>query len=138
LFDYFGDEVLSQLAPEAQHVLVSAALLPCMTEPMATAVAGSEGAAVLSELHRRGLLVERLPTAETTYRYHPLLRAFLLARADRSPVALARAAAACTAGGFLDDAVDLYAHAGADADVASLVLSHAQRLVAEGRYRTLG
>ena len=138
LFEYFSAEILSQLSPDAQHVLLATALLPCMTERMAAAVAESDRAgAVLADLHRRGLLIERLPTSETTYRYHPLLRAFLLARADPSPEALARAAAACAAGGLLDDAVDLYARAGAENEAATLVLAHAPRLLGEGRYKTL-
>jgi DNA-binding SARP family transcriptional activator len=139
LFEYFGAEILSQLPPETQQVLLATALLPCMTERMAAAVSGSDGAgALLADLHRRGLLIERLPTAEVTYRYHPLLRAFLLDRADQSAAMLARAAAACAEGGFLDEAVDLHERVGAEGEIATLVLTHAQRLVAEGRYQTLG
>jgi DNA-binding SARP family transcriptional activator len=138
LFDYLSAEILAELPPEAQRVLLATALLPCVTAKMAAAVAESDGAgALLADLHRRGLLVERLRTAEATYRYHPLLRAFLLARAEPSAATLARAAAACAEGGFLDEAVDLHARAGAEGEVAALVLGHAPRLVAEGRFQTL-
>ena len=138
LFDYFSTEVIAGLPTEAQRVLLATALLPCMTERMASAVSGSAGAGpLLADLHRSGLLVERLGTQPVTYRYHPLLRAFLLAREAPRPTLLARAAEACVEGGFLDEAVDLFARAGTQAEVTSLILAHASRLIAEGRYRTL-
>jgi ATP/maltotriose-dependent transcriptional regulator MalT/DNA-binding SARP family transcriptional activator len=138
LFDYFSAEILTDLPADAQHVLQATALLPCMTDVMAAAVSGSANAgAVIADLHRRGLLVERLPTVPVSYRYHPLLRAFLLARETPSPDVLVRAAAACAEGGFLDEAVDLHSRAGALDRIAALVLGNARRLVAEGRYQTL-
>ena len=138
LFEYFSAEILLQLSPDAQHVLLATALLPCMTERMAAAVAESDRAgAVLADLHRRGLLIERLPTSETTYRYHPLLRAFLLARADPSPEALARAAAACAAGGLLDDWSISTRGPALKTKRRRSVLAHAPRLLGEGRYKTL-
>src|SRR5205085_6487983 len=72
-----------------------------------------------------------------TYRYHPLLRGFLLAREAPTGAVLRRAASACAQGGFLDEAVELHARAGAREEVVALVLAHARRLVGEGRYRTL-
>lgn len=138
LFNYFSAEVVSELPPETQRVLQATALLPCVTDAMATAVSGSEGGgALLADLHRRGLLVERLTTEPVSYRYHPLLRAFLLAREVPAVDLLARAAAACAESGFLDEAVDLYAGAGARDRIAALLLQNAQQLVAEGRYPTL-
>jgi DNA-binding SARP family transcriptional activator len=139
LFDYFSAEVLAELPAEEQRVLLALALLPCMTERMAGAVSGWPGAgALLADLHRRGLLVERLGTQPATYRYHPLFRAFLLSRERPAPDLLARAGAACVEGGFLDEGVELLARAGSLGEVARLILAHAPRLVAEGRYRTLG
>ena len=139
LFDYFSAEVLGELPAEARLVLLATALLPCVTERMAREVAGAPGAAaLLANLHRRGLLVERLGTEPPTYRYHPLFRTFLLARERPGPDLLSRAAAACIGGGFLDEGIELHARAGAKAEVAGLIGVHASRLVAEGRYRTLG
>jgi DNA-binding SARP family transcriptional activator len=138
VFDYLSTEVLAELAPEAQEVLLATALLPSMTGEMARAVSGVAGAgAVLADFHRRGLLIERLASAATAYRYHPLFRAFLLARARPSRDTLERAAAVCAEGGLLDEAVALHAQAGASERTAAMVLEHAMRLMTEGRHRTL-
>jgi ATP/maltotriose-dependent transcriptional regulator MalT/DNA-binding SARP family transcriptional activator len=138
LFDYFSAEVLGELPPDAQRVLRATALLPSMTEAMAVAVSGFAGAGtLLADLHRRGLLVERLATAPVRYRYHPLLRAFLLAGETPPDDLVLRAATACADGGLVDDAVDLFGRAGAHDRVATVILQNAQRLVAHGRHQTL-
>jgi LuxR family transcriptional regulator, maltose regulon positive regulatory protein len=82
IFDYFAVEVFHR-APAAMHTfLYRTAFLPSMTATMAEAASGEPRAgALLEELHRAHLFVERREDRESVYEYHPLFREFLQARA---------------------------------------------------------
>lgn len=145
IFDYFANQLLARCTEAEQHALMLCAWLPAATVPAVQAACEGGAAAqpVLDRLLRHHLFVSKTPGAEPVYRFHTLLRSFLLARADaalpagvRNP-ALARAAARLAADGRTDDAIDTYllAH---DAEAAlPLIVARAPPLAAAGRWQRL-
>ena len=82
IFDYFAVEVFDQAPPALHAFLHRTAFLPAMTAAMAEAASGEpRAAALLEELHRAHLFVERREDGEVVYEYHPLFREFLQVRA---------------------------------------------------------
>ena len=144
VFDYFAGEILAGLAPPQQRALMLGALLPRVTPRLAEATCGgSDLAALLERLCRRHLFVERQRGAEAAYRFHPLFKTFLNARAaEWLPAAerveaAQRAALLLEADGQPEEAIGLHLASADGAAAARLILGQAQRLVREGRWRTL-
>ncbi len=82
VFDYFAVEVFHHAPPAMHAFLYRTAFLPSMTVAMAEAASGEPRAdALLEELHRAHLFVERREDGERVYEYHPLFREFLQVRA---------------------------------------------------------
>ena len=82
IFDYFAIEVFHHAPPAMHAFLYRTAFLPSMTAAMAEAASGEPSAgALLEELHRAHLFVERREDGESVYEYHPLFREFLQVRA---------------------------------------------------------
>ena len=144
IFDYFAVEVFDQ-APSAMHAFLHrTAFLPSMTAAMAEAASGEPRAgALLEELHRAHLFVERREDTEIVYEYHPLFREFLQVRArsvfdaeglrairDRSGrLALAR--------GEAEAAGRLFAANEDWGALASVFRAHAAGFAAQGRHQAL-
>src|SRR6185436_19570835 len=81
--DYLAEEVFAPLPPPLQRSLGRAALLEELDAGALSALIGrSRGRAVLAEVDRRDLFVERRPDG-TVARFHPLFREFLFDRLTR-------------------------------------------------------
>ncbi len=84
LYDYLAQEVVGELAPDLQHFLPRASLLDEIETETAATVAGvSEPVArrLIGDAQRIGLL-SRAEGAGGSWRPHPLVREFLLARLE--------------------------------------------------------
>jgi LuxR family transcriptional regulator, maltose regulon positive regulatory protein len=144
LFDYFAAELFDKAPPDVQRMLTSTALLPEVSVAAATALSGEQRAGeILAYLVRRSYFTLRLRGAEPRYRYHPLFRDFLLARARRLGEPewreLASKAASHLAGaGLADDAAAILLSQGAFVELAELALAQAPALAGQGRLATLG
>jgi DNA-binding SARP family transcriptional activator len=143
-FNYFAGEIFDKAEPEDQQILISTALLPRVTVPMAEKISLQPGAGKLLEyLYRRHLFTDRRLGAEPSYHYHDLFRAFLLAKAKEvyTAVGLAqlrvRAARLLEEGGYPEDAVALYLDAQDPAAAARILVERAPALIAQGREQTL-
>lgn len=144
VFDYFASIFFNQVSLAAQRILMLAATVPTLTAAAALEITGDESAApLLDDLYRRQLFVQRLHGSAPAYRFHSLFRAFLQTKAQKLlPLteidsARLRAAKAMEAAGDIEQAFALYAVSEQWAEVARIVLQHAQPLFAAGRWKTL-
>ena len=143
-FEYFAAEVFASTPPAVQRTLLQMAILPLVTATLAEALTDATDAERLLEtLHRRNLFIHRHPGVEPIYQLHTLFREFLLARglidlpvAERAALTL-RAATLLEKAGLAEHAFALNAQASEWDAAARIVLSNAQTLFAEGRWRTL-
>jgi ATP/maltotriose-dependent transcriptional regulator MalT/DNA-binding SARP family transcriptional activator len=77
---FLAEEVFAPLPPALQAALCRAALLEELdSEALELVIGRAGGQALLAEIDRRDLFVERLPDG-TAARFHPLFREFLLGR----------------------------------------------------------
>lgn len=145
VFDYLAGEILQKSDARTQEFLLQTAHLAQMTPALAQALSGDAGAGeTLARLHRENYFVAlREAHAEPVYQYHPMLREFLLARAQEAMPKerrrqLQKAAAALMEGaGQVEEAVAL-ARDGHDWDaLAGLIERHAGAMFAQGRAETL-
>jgi ATP/maltotriose-dependent transcriptional regulator MalT/DNA-binding SARP family transcriptional activator len=143
-FGYFASEIFERLPQNTRHLLLHSACLPHVAPAIARALTGRpDAAAILDDLYRRRLFVDKRPGSEPSYRYHPLFHAFLRARAAATlqPELLeqlrGRAAALLEEGGDADAAVALYCEAKRWDEAQRLIVAHAPILLSQGRWRTL-
>lgn len=145
LFDYLASEVFARQPADARRLLLALAHLPRMRVAMLPALCDHPAALPLLEaLHQDGNLTSRHDSGdETYYQFHPLLRQFLLHRAEveltaAELAALRRRAAALLAAADDPDAAAQLLIAGQHWDeLQALVLDRAAALVGRGRQRTL-
>lgn len=145
VFDYLAGEIFQKTDAGTQDFLLRTALLPQMTIGMAQQLTDDERAAsILSELHRNNYFVAmRQARPEPLYQYHPMLREFLLSRAedalskDLRRDLQKRAARIVEEAGRIEDALPLYRD-GRDWDaMVRLIETHAEAMLAQGRGETL-
>ncbi len=144
IFSYFAEEILNKADKPLRDFLMQTAFLPRLTAASAAAISGNlQAGKLLEELYRRHLFVDRRGEQETVYQFHDLFRSFLQRRVSEqfSKESIAaiqrRAARLLESGGLTEDAMPLYLAAGDIAAAASLIDSHAARLLAQGRGQTL-
>ncbi len=144
LFDYFASELFDKTDTETQLFLLKTAFLRDITPHAATGLTGREDAGLLlSSLYRNHYFTEQRSATDLVYRYHPLFREFLQARAretfSRGGVrdVMSRAARLLEGEGRFEEAADLYRDAEAWDGLVSLILANAKALAAQGRSRTL-
>jgi DNA-binding SARP family transcriptional activator len=141
LFDYFTLRIFDSAGDTARELLMRTAFLPHVTAQAAIAFAGADAPLLLDNLCRRQLFTNRRTNDEWTY--HPLFRAFLQAKAteifaaDKLTDTLVRSARFAAAQGLVEDAVALYLGAADWPGAVALILTHAQALLAAGRWQTL-
>jgi DNA-binding SARP family transcriptional activator/tetratricopeptide (TPR) repeat protein len=84
IFDYLAEEVLQRFKPNVREAMLRLAYLPQITEPMTQQLSiPPEARTQLLMLARNGFLVTIVPSEpHTIYQLHPLMREFLLARAE--------------------------------------------------------
>ena len=144
IYDYLMSEVLDDQPPEIQQFLLHTCVLDEMTVPLCTAVAGYECRTILRSLERHNLFITVVERSglETTYRYHPLFREFLVERLWRRDEQLYRdlhASAGQYAASQQDwiGAIDHYVQAERFSDVKGLILSHYAELDSAGHRESL-
>jgi DNA-binding SARP family transcriptional activator len=144
LFDYFAAEIFEKMDRETKNFLLSTAFLPDMTAGMAEGLTGiPRSGEILSRLHRNHFFTESNTQAAPVYRYHPLLREYLLSRASIVLQAedlqrIRHASAALLAeSGRIEDAAELFLAAGEWEEMTGLILEHARSLITQGRSLTL-
>lgn len=143
-FDYFATEIFEAASAAVRHTLLRTSFFPRFTAEMASALTGdADAAGHIEQMYRKHLFVDRRVAEKTTFQYHDLFRAFLQNRAstDLSPTEAAelagRAANLLAADGQAAEAFALFVQA-CDWDGAeALFLECADKLVRQGRWRTL-
>lgn len=144
VFDYFAGLAFDSAERDTREILVRTALLPSVTAETAAAVTGNGDAIrLLDRLFRRNLFVDRTASSRPVYRYHPLFHAFLRNRSasmlapDERCSVICQAARLLESGGETEDAFALFADAANWTEAGRLLLANAQRLIDQGRWRTL-
>ncbi len=140
VFHFFANEFFNDLPESRRDFLLKTALLPHMTQPLAEALSGnSEAGEILTELHRHYFFTNRRELTGESYRYHALLREFLLVRAaetyTRAYYLELTRRAGCLLGecGRNEEALALHLRAQDWETATSLLLTQAPQLLAQGR-----
>jgi len=145
VFDYLAGELFQKTDPPTRELLLATAYLPQMTAAMAGELAGARDAdELLAELYRNNNFVSlKQAQPQPVYQCHPLLREFLLARAneafdrDRRQALQRRSAELLEAEGLVVEAASLLRAIGDWNGVAALIERHAPRMFRLGMNETL-
>jgi ATP/maltotriose-dependent transcriptional regulator MalT/DNA-binding SARP family transcriptional activator len=154
VFGYFAQRVFDDATPEQQHVLLQLAVLPQMPIELAVQLSGRDDTQRLLEgLYKRHLFTDRRRVAVTAavarsaqdvYQFHALFRSFLLhrAREQLGPEGwhdvVGRAARLLDTDGQWEQALTLFAECGDWAGYVCTMVTHAERLLDQGRQQSLG
>ena len=124
--DYLVSEVLAHQSADMMAFLLATAVPDVLTIELANELSGrSDAGAILEQLAHDNALLHRSGSAPRTYRYHALLRSYLLAELDRRDAEAER--------GIHRTASDWFAGHGA----AEVALEHAVKASDWGRVSTL-
>jgi DNA-binding SARP family transcriptional activator len=145
LFDYLAREVFDHQAESVRQLLLKLAHLPRMTPAMACRLGGSpEAAETLAAMHAdNSFTTAHGVDDDFHYEFHPLLREFLLLRAQSAlPVSerdhvLRHAAALLAESGDVDAAAQVLISGRQWDELQRLLREHAPELVDRGWHRTL-
>jgi len=144
LFDYFAAELFAHRRRSVREFLMQTALLPAFTLEMAQQLTSEPDArAILDSLVRQHHFTERHGETRTSYRYHPLFRAFLLdqTRSTWDGLELTQrqraAASVLEAEGQTEPALELYLVSGDAQAARRLLIASARDFLATGRSDTL-
>ena len=144
IFQYLAGEVLDRLSADKQELLLRTSVLFDISVPMAEQLSNLPHAGdILMALHAGRYFTERRQGAESSYRYHPLFRDFLLDRAkkDLGPVELRalqrKAAELLVNSGCIEDGVLLLQAAEEWDGLVPVILAQASSLIEVGRIQTV-
>jgi ATP/maltotriose-dependent transcriptional regulator MalT len=144
LFDYFASEVLSAAEPALRTALLKSAFLPTMSATtLDRLLAPESGSRLLARLKADNFFINEHAGPPVAYRYHPLFRDFLLARAsedwtaDELQLVRRGAAVALAEVGEIDSALELFLETSDEESAAALVVKEAPALVQQGRTHTV-
>jgi DNA-binding SARP family transcriptional activator len=146
LFDYIASEVFDRTPDAFQDFMLRTAVLTRIDPGVARELSGHPQAAqTLDWLHRRRLFTELRPQpgSKAAYEYHPLMREFLLDRAQKRfgaeqfQALQARAGSLVESAGEIDAAAALWIGAQDWPALTRLICRHAPALLAEGRIATV-
>lgn len=86
VFDYLAGEIFQKTDSRTRDLMLATAYLPQMTAGMAAHLSGiADSGAILAGLYRDNQFVAlKQANPQVVYQYHPLLREFLLARANEA------------------------------------------------------
>lgn len=141
--DYLVAEVLSRQPDELHEFLVQTSVAEELPVDLAVSLSGrSDAGAILDRLERANALVTRLGPGRRWYRYHALLRSFLLAELRQRDVAAARALHATASAWFAaadmpDPALEHALTAGDGAGLLALLRRFALRQLLSGTGATV-
>lgn len=84
VFDYLAGEIFQKTDARTRELMLTTAYLPQMTTAMAQELTGNaDSGSILAELYRNNYFMAlKQARPEPIYEYHPLMREFLLARAN--------------------------------------------------------
>ena len=141
IFDYLAEEIFKQHPPTVRESLLRLAYLPQITKTMAEKLGVDESTrGILADLARSEFLVTIIPVEpEPIWQLHPLLREFLLARADDTgsvaeiELRKQRAAKVLAEHEHIEAAAALLIRIRAWTDLADLIKRHAKALIRQGR-----
>lgn len=144
VFDYFANEIFNGTDDGIRDFLLKTALLPTISVSQAKQLTGcADAGRILSALNHRHLFTDRLSGNDQQYQYHPLLREYLLDRAETAFAAEAladlrhEAALILEQAGETDDAAHLHCESGNPDGLARMVHRYGRELLMQGRSRTL-
>jgi ATP/maltotriose-dependent transcriptional regulator MalT/DNA-binding SARP family transcriptional activator len=145
VFEYLAGEIFDRFEPATRRFLLRIACLPRMTAEVAQALSGEAAAThLLRNLVHNDYFVRELAAAGSqVFVLHPLLRRFLLERAEEelpeavSVEARRTAARLLYAAGQVEDAVALLIECRDWAGVAAIAAEQAELLLSQGRRTTL-
>jgi len=145
VFDYLAGEIFQKTDAGTQELLLNTAYAAQMSAGVAQALTGNEQAGrILAELHRNNYFVAlRQARPEPVYQYHPMFREFLLARIQETlPKEQRRrmqrtAASAMEGAGQIEEAVALYRESQDWEEMARVIVTQAEAMLAQGRGETL-
>ncbi|WP_158002459.1 BTAD domain-containing putative transcriptional regulator [Methyloterricola oryzae] len=144
LFDYFAGEFFADLPEAIGDAFMRTALMPTLTGEQAATLSGETAIVeALADLQRRNYFITERNETPPVFEYHPLFRSFLQARAikrfdpEEWQTVQRQTAALLGESGLIDDAVRLYADAGAFNEMAHLLVRIAPQWLAQGRHQTL-
>jgi DNA-binding SARP family transcriptional activator len=144
MFDYFAAQLLRQATPEMQRFLIRTALLSTLTAESANQMSDrNDSAALLEDLHRRGLFTNRRDTQPPVYQYHDLFRSFLLVQFEATVPPAERLQLQRRAGelleraGQVDHAIRLYLEIEDWDDAKRALLAGAPALLGQARSESL-
>lgn len=144
VFDYFAGEILDKVDTTLRQFMLKTAFLPEVTAHTAERLTGmADACRILERLCRNNYFTQRRRDKKSIYQFNPLFRDFLQARAKEELSKLEIRNIQSQAGSLLEetdrieDAAELYIKAGAWEGLARLVMTHAFRLIWQGRSATL-
>ena len=144
VFNYFASLILDQASEATRHILLSIAFLPRVTPALARELSGrTEAPALLEELYRRRMFLDRRPGVEPVYQFHALFLDFLRARAKEVFASgdfgelLFRSATALESVAEFDAATGLWLETQNWGEATRLILEEAGNLLNDGRRHTL-
>ncbi|MEO0249957.1 MAG: hypothetical protein ABIN58_10610, partial [candidate division WOR-3 bacterium] len=144
VFRYFGNQLFDKASADVQNFLLTTAVLPSISLPVAEKLTGNSRAGqVLENLSRSNTFTEKRRYPRLVYQYHPLFRDFLLARMQEAFAAeyisrlRQQAGLLLEESGQIEDAAELFREAGDWEQLIRLTLTHARALMAQGRSKTL-
>jgi len=145
VFDYLAGEIFQKTDVATREVLLTTAFLPQMTADMAATLSGQPDAGErLDHLYRNNYFVTLKQTApQSIYEYHPMMREFVVSRAnvqlpkERRQSLQRTSADLLLSQGLVAEAVGL-AQAGGDLErVTDIIRHHARAMLDSGRSETL-
>jgi LuxR family maltose regulon positive regulatory protein len=144
IYDYLMSEVFDRQPESVQRFLLYTAVLDEMTVPLCDELVSQECRSMFRTLEKHNLFVSRVEQAglETTYRYHPLFRSFLVSRLRHHDEALYQQLNACAADMF-ERKQNWYAalthnvRAGRFAQIKEIILTHYNELDMAGHRESL-
>lgn len=144
VFNYFAGEIFQRTDEETREFLLKTAFLPKMTIPMVERLTGiGRAGQILSYLNNNQYFIKNYFQEEPVYEYHQLFREFLLVRArgtfsaDELSLIQHSAAEMLSETGQTEDAAALLCDLRDWDGFISLILSHAQSFIKQGRTKTL-
>jgi LuxR family transcriptional regulator, maltose regulon positive regulatory protein len=145
IFDYLAEEIFEKFPAATREFLLRAAYLPQVTMPMASALGpGNEVGELVREITASEFLVTLIQTeAQPIFQFHPLLKEFLLARAEESgtePHVETRrqlVAEVLAENGYPEEAAALFIRNRNWAALSGIIHSVAHGLLEHGRGQTL-
>ena len=145
VFDYLAGEIFQKTDSGAQELLLTTAYLPQMTADMACTLSGqSDAGERLADMYRNNYFMTlKQAHPQPVYEYHPLLREFVLSRANATwskerRQQLQRASAELLeAAGLVAEAVLLLRAIGDWEHIGIVIRRHARAMLDSGRSETL-